>query len=443
MSFPFGQRPDAYELVFVHPDELKPDPRNARTHSKKQVEQIAQSVRQDTWGNPILVDENYNIIAGHGRLLAAKLLKLTGVPVIVLRGLTELQKRRLRLADNKLGLNSGWNMELLKLELQELHVEMPDLQIPGFETAEIDVILNSGAEAADDQIPAPPPVPVTRLGDLWIFDDSHRVICGDCRDKPLMARLMAGRTADAAFADPPYNDQVAGHVGGKGKIKHREFAFASGEMSPEEFVAFLKETLGAGVEVSRSGAVHFVCMDHHHVDELIEAGRSVYGARLNICVWNKSNGGMGSLYRSKHELVFVYRVGDAPHFNAVQLGRHGRNRTNVWDAPSVNTVGSTRSEDLQLHPTVKPAGLVAEAIMDVTRRGEIVLDVFLGSGTTLIACERTGRVCFGVEIDPIYADVAIERFFLATGKWPVLEATRESFEEVRARRAAEERENNE
>lgn len=443
MSFPFGQRPDTYELAFVHPDDLKPDPRNARTHSKKQVQQIADSVSQDTWTNPILVDENFNIIAGHGRLLAAKLLKLTSVPIIILRGLTDLQKRRLRLADNKIALNSGWDIELLKLELQELSVELPDLQIPGFETAEIDTILSAGAEAPDDQIPAAPQVPVTRLGDIWIFDGRHRVGCFDCRDKALMDRLMAGTVADAAFSDPPYNIAVDGHAGGKGKIKHREFAFASGEMTPEAFVTFLKETLGAAVAVSRDGAVHFLCMDHHHVDELIEACRPLYGARLNICVWNKSNGGLGALYRSKHELIFVYRVGDEQHLNCVQLGKHGRNRTNVWDAPSVNTVGSTRSEDLSLHPTVKPAGLVADAIMDVTRRGDAVLDVFLGSGTTLIACERTGRICFGVEIDPIYVDVAIERFFLATGKWPVLEATGEGFEEVRTRRAAEKGEDDE
>lgn len=437
MSHPLAQEPDTYELLFVRPDELKPDPRNARTHSKKQVQQIADSVSQDTWTNPILIDENFNIIAGHGRLLAAKLLKLTSVPVIILRGLTDLQKRRLRLSDNKLGLNSGWDVELLKLELQELSIEMPDLQIPGFEAGEIDTILSAGAEATDDQIPAPPQIPVTRPGDVWVFDGRHRVVCGDCRDRSLMERLMAGTVADAAFSDPPFNVRVDGHAGGKGKTKHREFAFASGEMTPEEFITFLKETLGASVQVSRDGAVHFICMDHHHVDELIEACRSLYGARLNICVWNKSNGGMGALYRSKHELIFVYRVGDAHHFNAVQLGKHGRNRTNVWDAPSVNTAGSTRSKDLSLHPTVKPAGLVADAIMDVTRRGDAVLDVFLGSGTTLIACERTGRVCFGVEIDPVYVDVAIERFFLATGMWPVLEATGESFDDVRAQRPAE------
>lgn len=429
MSYPFGGN---FELRLVHPDKLKPDPRNARKHPKRQIDQICASMSEFGFTNPIVVDEEGAIIAGHGRLLAAKQLGLTEAPVIVISGLTDAQKRRLRLADNKIALNSGWDREQLAVELRELSIEIPDLVIPGFETGEIDALIVEPVEANDDTIPAVPKIAVSRPGDVVVLG-RHRVVCGDCRDPSLMQRLMGGAKADAAFLDPPFNVRIDGHAGGKGRIKHREFAFASGEMSPEAFVRFLEETLGACAAVSRNGAVHFVCMDHHHIDELIEACRKIYGSRLNICVWNKSNGGMGSLYRSKHELVFVYRVGDAPHFNAVELGKHGRNRTNVWDAPSVNTFGG-RSSDLELHPTVKPAGLVAEAIMDVTRRGETVLDAFLGSGTTLIACERTGRVCFGVEIDPAYVDVIVERFFLTTGQRAVLEGTGQTFEETRALR---------
>ena len=191
-------------------------------------------------------------------------------------------------------------------------------------------------------------------------------------------------------------------------------------------VGFLTETLGAAASVSRDGAVHFVCMDWRHMDDVCAVGRTVYGDLLNLCIWNKSNGGMGSLYRSKHELVFVYRVGSAPHFNAVELGRHGRNRTNVWDYASVNSLPGSRREDLALYPTVKPTALVADALQDVTRRGERVLDIFLGSGTTLIASERCGRRFGGLEIDPAYVDVAIDRWSTMTGGTPRLAERRKA-----------------
>jgi DNA modification methylase len=224
--------------------------------------------------------------------------------------------------------------------------------------------------------------------------------------------------ADAAFLDPPYNVRINGHANARGR--HREFAMASGEMSDEAFRAFLADTLAPGVSVSRDGAVHFICMDWRHMDDVAAVCKSIYGDLLNLCVWNKSNAGMGSLYRSKHELVFVYRVGKVPHFNAVELGRHGRHRTNVWDYTSVNSMAGSRREDLALHPTVKPTALVADAIQDVTRRGEVVLDIFLGSGTTLIAAERTVRRFRGVELDPAYVDVALERWSAMTGREPRL-----------------------
>jgi DNA modification methylase len=234
-------------------------------------------------------------------------------------------------------------------------------------------------------------------------------------------RRVIGHEArvDAAFLDPPYNVQIGGHAVSAGS--HREFAMASGEMSEAQFRSFLSDTLGAAAQVSRDGAVHFVCMDWRHMDDVSEVGRAIYGERLNLCIWNKSNAGMGSLYRSKHELVFVYRVGTAPHLNMVELGKHGRNRTNVWDYASVNSLRGSRREDLALHPTVKPTGLVADAIQDVTRRGDLVLDLFLGSGTTLLAAERTGRRFRGLDIDPAYVDVAIERWSARTGLEPRLE----------------------
>ncbi len=358
--------------------DLIPDPRNARTHPKRQIDPIRTSIEAFGFTNPILADPEGHIIAGHGRLQAARLMGLAELPVITLSGLSETQKRTLRIADNKIALNASWDLEILQLELGELgsiDVDI-DITLTGFSTGEIDVILTSAVDPDDEVIPQVPVTPRTKLGDVWILGD-HRVGCGDGRDAEFLQRVIGhGARVDA---------------------------------------------LGAAARVSRDGAVHFVCMDWRHMDDVSAVGRTVYGERLNLCIWNKSNAGMGSLYRSKHELVFVYRVGTAPHLNMVELGRHGRNRTNVWDYASVNSLGGSRREDLALHPTVKPTGLVADAILDVTRRGNLVLDLFLGSGTTLLAAERTGRRFRGLDIDPSYVDVAIERWSARTGLEPRLE----------------------
>jgi DNA modification methylase len=399
-------------------EALRPDPRNARTHPKRQIEQLVASIRSFGFTNPILVDPEDGIVAGHGRLLAAKAMAMAEVPTIVLEGLSEAQKRALRLADNKIALGAGWDLDLLKLELAELAVLDVDLTVTGFSTGEIDVVLKGAPDPDDETIPEVPEAPRTQPGDIWILGD-HRVGCGDGRDLAFLQAVAGeGARIDAAFLDPPYNVRINGHANAKGR--HREFAMASGEMTEADFRTFLTETLGACAQVSRDGAVHFVCMDWRHMEDVTAVGGSVYGGLLNLCVWNKSNAGMGSLYRSRHELVFVYRAGTAPHFNAVELGRHGRNRTNVWDYASVNSMAGSRREDLALHPTVKPTALVADAIQDVTRRGDLVLDIFLGSGTTLIAAERTGRRFRGLDIDPAYVDVAVERWAAMTGGTPRL-----------------------
>ena len=416
---PAAARPLAVSYRAI--DTILPDPRNARTHSKRQIDQIVASINEFGFTNPILIDPDGSIIAGHGRLLAARKMELAEVPTIVLEGLSDPQKRALRLADNKIALNAGWDIDLLKVELGELQaLDLDfDLTVTGFSTGEIDVTLSESPDPDDEMIPAVPVTPRTRPGDIWILGD-HRVGCGDGRDPAFLKAVIGeGTTVDAAFLDPPYNVRISGHANAKGR--HREFAMASGEMTETEFRTFLIESLGACAKVSRDGAVHFVCMDWRHMDDVSAVGNAVYGSLLNLCIWNKSNAGMGSLYRSKHELVFVYKVGDAPHFNAVELGKHGRNRTNVWDYASVNSFAGSRREDLALHPTVKPTALVADAIQDVTRRGEIVLDTFLGSGTTLIAAERTGRRFRGLDIDPVYVDVALERWTAMTGGEPRLE----------------------
>jgi DNA modification methylase len=401
--------------------DLIPDPRNARTHPKRQIDQIKASIDAFGFTNPILADPEGHVIAGHGRLQAARAMGLAEVPVIHLSGLSETQKRALRIADNKIALNAGWDMEILRLKLGELaSLDVTiDLSLTGFSTGEIDVILSSADDPDDEVVPPVRTTPRSKPGDIWILGD-HRVGCGDGRDAGFLQRVIGdGARVDAAFLDPPYNVRIGGHAVAAGS--HREFAMASGEMSEPEFRSFLTNTLGAAATVSRDGAVHFVCMDWRHVDDVSIVGRTIYGERLNLCIWNKSNAGMGSLYRSKHELVFVYRVGTAPHLNTVELGKHGRNRTNVWDYASVNSMRGSRREDLALHPTVKPTGLVADAIQDVTRRGDLVLDLFLGSGTTLMAAERTGRRFRGLDIDPSYVDVAIERWSARTGLEPHLE----------------------
>ena len=413
--------PSRLAVTYRAVGDLIPDPRNARTHPKRQIDQIKASIDAFGFTNPILADPDGHIIAGHGRLQAARAMGFSEVPTITLSGLSDTQKRALRIADNKIALNAGWDLEILQLELSELASIDIDIDptLTGFSTGEIDVILSSAGDPDDEVIPPVPTTPRTKPGDIWILGD-HRVGCGDGRDAGFLQRVIGdGARVDAAFLDPPYNVRIGGHAVATGS--HREFAMASGEMSESEFRSFLSDTLGAAARCSRDGAVHFVCMDWRHMDSVSAVGSTVYGERQNLCIWNKSNAGMGSLYRSKHELIFVYRVGMAPHRNMVELGKHGRNRTNVWDYASVNSMRGSRREDLALHPTVKPTGLVADAIQDVTRRGDLVLDLFLGSGTTLMAAERTGRRFRGLDIDPAYVDVAIERWSARTGLEPHLE----------------------
>lgn len=407
-------------VVYRPTGSLVPDPRNARTHPKRQIAQLVASIEEFGFTNPILAGPDGKVIAGHGRLLAAKQKGLAEVPVIELVGLTEPQIRALRIADNKIALNAGWDIEILKLELADLSLPEIDIDLglTGFSSGEIDVIVNSKVDPDDELIPAIPTEPRAQLGDIWQLG-KHRIGCGDGRDVAFLHAIIGdGAAIDAAFLDPPYNVKINGHANAKGR--HREFAMASGEMSTSAFRTFLSETLGACAAVSRPGAVHFVCMDWRHMDDVSAAAAPIYDELLNICVWNKSNAGMGSLYRSKHEMVYVYRVPGAPHYNAVELGKHGRNRTNVWDYASVNSLQGSRRDDLEMHPTVKPVAMVADAICDVTRQGELVLDIFLGSGTSLIAAERVGRRFRGVDIDPAYVDVAIERWQKLTGKEAVL-----------------------
>lgn len=405
---------------------LEPYARNPRRHTKQQIRQIAKSIETFDWTNPILIDGSGGVIAGHGRLEAAKLLGLERVPTIRLADMTEAQVRAYVIADNRLAELAGWDDELLAIELQALtEIDLDfDIEITGFATAEIDGLITglNGTED-DDEADRLPEIdettpPITQAGDLWLLG-RHRLLCADATKADSFTHLMDGEAARMVFTDPPYNVPIDGHVCGLGSVKHAEFAMASGEMSEAEFVAFLQTVLGHMADVSMDGAIHFVCMDWRHLFELLTAGRKVYSDLKNLCVWNKTNGGMGSLYRSKHELVAVFKAGEAPHVNNVELGVHGRYRTNVWDYAGINTFGKDRDAELAMHPTVKPVALVEDAVLDCSRRGDIVLDAFSGSGTTLIAAERSGRRGFGLELDPQYVDATLKRFRDFTGEEPV------------------------
>lgn len=395
---------------------LRPSPRNARTHSKAQIKQIAASIKEFGFTNPVLIDEAQTILAGHGRVEAAKLLKLEEVPVVRIEHMSEAQKRAYVIADNQLALNAGWDEAILAVEFESLTDLDFDVSLTGFEMGEIDRLIGSldltGSEG-EAPIPSPAAGPaITQLGDIWQIG-SHRLICGDALKPETYDRLLEGDKADLVFTDPPYNVPIGGHVSGLGKKTHDEFAMASGEMSRPEFERFLRLAFAQLARVSQNGSIHFVCMDWRHMREVLDAADGVYAELKNLCVWAKSNGGMGSLYRSQHELVFVFKSGTKAHINNVSLGKHGRNRTNVWSYAGANAFSETRADDLAMHPTVKPLDLVKDAILDCSNRGGIVLDAFAGSGTTLLAAHETGRIGYGIELDPAYCDVILKRFLAA------------------------------
>lgn len=419
--------------------DLRPRKGNPRTHSKKQLEQLARSIAKFGFTNPVLIDDEDGIIAGHGRLEAAKMLGMAEVPAIRLSHMSEADVRAYVIADNRLAENAGWDRSLLRVEFQylaELDCDF-DLTVTGFDLPEIDVLIDQGAEASDDPADAVPSLsseaPVTMTGDVWQIGP-HRLICGDATQAETYTVLLEGERAVMAFTDPPYNVPIVGHVSGLGKVKHREFAMASGEMSSEAFTSFLFKTFNQLAKVSVDGSLHFHCMDWRHVKEIMAAGEMAYSELKNLCVWAKTNGGMGSLYRSAHELVLLFKVGRGAHVNNVELGRHGRYRTNVWSYPGANAFGATRDEDLASHPTVKPVAMVADAILDCSRRKDIVIDAFAGSGTTLVAAQRTGRRGYGIEIDPAYCDLIVRRLEALSKHRATLVGDGRTFDDIAAER---------
>lgn len=403
-------------------NSLKPYEGNARKHSDKQISKIAASIKQFGFNNPILIDKNGIVIAGHGRLEAAKRLGMTEVPTICLEHLSEAEMRAYIIADNKLAELAGWDKEILAIELQHLaSMELDfDIEITGFDAGEIDFIIGGAVEErldpADEIIELRREEPsITQRGNLWLLGN-HRLFCGDSLEEASYVTLMGNEKAQMVFTDSPYNVPIDGHVCGNGAIKHAEFEMAAGEMSEDEFSAFLTKSMSLFRAYSAKGSIAFSCMDWRHMTEMLHAGRRSGYEFKNLCVWVKDNGGMGSLYRSRHELVFVFKNGDGTHINNVELGKHGRYRTNVWEYPGVNTMRKGRLDELAMHPTVKPVLLVADAIKDCSKQRGIILDPFGGSGTTLIAAEKTGRQARLIELDPHYCDVTIRRWEKFTGK---------------------------
>ena len=417
--------------------------RNARTHSKKQIRQLADSMLRFGYTNPVIIDDHNRLVAGHARADAARLVGLKHIPAIRLSHLSETEIRAYVLADNRLAENAGWDREILALELGELQVALPEigleLEITGFDAGNVDSIMVDFSDEETnpaDEIPAlENETAVAQDGDLFVLG-RHRLLAGDARDRRAYTRLMGTETAVMAFLDPPYNVKIKGHVGGRGRIKHREFACASGEMTSAQYRQFLRDTLGLCSQHIIDGGISFVCIDWRHTAELLAAGAEVYGELKNICVWAKTTPGQGTFYRSQHEFVFVFKQGDAPHLNTFELGQHGRTRSNVWTYAGVNTFRAGRMDELKMHPTVKPVALIADAMRDCSRRGSIILDAFAGSGTTIMAAEQIGRRAFCIEIDPRYVDVAVRRWQQFTGRDAVLESTGQTFDELLAGRAA-------
>jgi len=420
-----ARRAEPLKVIYRPIKELRPDPANPRVHSKKQIRQIANSIETFGFNVPVLVDADLNVIAGHGRLLACRELGWTEVPTLRLDHLTPAQARAFMIADNRLTEIASWDDRLLAQQLKDLSLLGLDfdIEVTGFETGEIDLriaSLEDMPEQDDDPADAVPEVSagpsVGKIGDLWLLG-RHRILCGNALDPAAFAALMGEERAAMIFTDPPYNVPIDGHASGLGAIQHRPFPMASGEMNKTEFTGFLAQACQSLAAFSAGGALHFICMDWRHLDELLAAGGEAYDELKNCCVWVKDNPGMGSFYRSQHELILVFKQRGGSHRNNIQLGQFGRNRSNVWRYPGANSFARSTAEGnlLALHPTVKPVAMVADAILDCTTRGQIVLDAFFGSGTTVIAAERTGRCCYGLELDPAYVDTAIRRWQALTG----------------------------
>ena len=398
--------------------DLKPFPNNPRRHPEAQIARLMRGIER-VWTNPILIDETGTVLAGHARLEAARRLGLTEVPTLTIVGLSAAEKRAVVIADNRLPEQAVWDFDLLREHFKELIEIDFDVELTGFSTGEIDLVLDgkpapAATDPADDLTGLDDGPAVSQPGDVWELG-RHRIICGDALLGTSYRALLHGDLAQTVVTDPPYNVSIQGHAVGRGKIRHREFTMAAGEMSEEAFTAFLASFIRNAIAFSTDGSIHYLFVDWRHLPELLAAARPLYAEWKNLLVWNKSNAGQGSFYRSKHELLGVFKNGAAPHINNFGLGANGRYRSNVLDYPGVNCLHPARRGELNLHPTVKPVALIADLIRDCSRRNGIILDSFGGSGTTLLAADRTGRVARVIELDQLYVDIAVRRWEKTTG----------------------------
>ena len=419
-------------ICMVEIRSLERSPRRARVSTAAQIERVAASIVEHGFTVPILI-RGTEIIDGEVRLDAAEKLGMERVSAIDCAHLSDKQVRTLRLAVDRIGELGEWNADKLKIEFTELIELGVDLSATGFTDAEMGIILLDDEMTEEENGDNPPVEPVSQLGDVWILDD-HRVICGNALEPATYQMLLEGEAVDCVLTDPPYNVNIKGNVSGLGKTNHGEFVMASGELDDAQWQQFLDTLFVLLTSVLAAGAVVFAFMDWRSIHRVYAAGFAAKLKLINMAVWYKESGGMGTLYRSTYELIPVFCNGDKPHTNNVELGRHGRDRQNVWCAPGANRRGSSANLMLGSHATPKPVELCVDAILDVTKRGHTVLDAFLGSGTTLIAAEKTRRRCRGIELDPKFVDVTLRRWSELTGKMPVLAETGETFGEVDERR---------
>ncbi len=419
------------QVTYRERTSLKQHPSNPNTHNAKQVARIARSIGDFGWTNPIIIDEDDKVLAGHGRLLAAAKLGIDMVPTICLAHMTPAQKRAYVIADNRLSEIGGtWDNKLLALEHEAIRLLDPqfDLTATGYEFDDIEVMFDSLNEVDEDHAPEPDRTnpAASRMGDLWQLGD-HRLYCGDARFDASFEKLLGAEKAQMVIVDAPYNVRINGNVAGKGK--HPEFILASGEMTRTEFAAFLTAVFAQLIAFSADGSIHYLFMDWRHMPEMVLA-TSQYAEQKNLIVWDKISAGMGTYYRSQHELIWVMKNGTAPHLNNFLLGQNGRHRTNVWSYQGLNGASPDRSKLLALHPTVKPLTLISDAIKDCSKKGGLILDCFAGSGTILLAAERTGRRAAAMELDPHYIDVAVRRWQNDTGRKAILADDGRSFDEL-------------
>jgi DNA modification methylase len=423
-------------LVELAPDVLVLPSRNVRKIDPAQVRRVVNSIREAGFCSPVLIDRQNNVLDGVARVEAAKLLGLRRIPCVLADHLDRQTGRLLRLAINRLGEMGTWDFEMLKLEFEELVVQDAPVEITGFSHIEIDqILLDDGVSATEPGPVAPEPdaAPVARLGDHFILGE-HQVVCGDATDPRVLAALMGDDRARLLLTDEPYNVPIAGNVT---RGAHREFAMASGEMSNEQFQSFNERWMAAALPYLHDGALLGTFIDWRGNPIVHAAAAKLNLTPINLVVWVKTNAGMGSLFRSQHELLPLFKKGNSSHINNVALGKHGRWRSNVWTYPGASSLGSDARRGLQDHPTVKPVAMLEDAMLDLTNRGDVVLDPFLGSGSALIAAEKVARKCRGIELDPLYVDVILCRYSAFSGKPVTLRSTGESFSELAERRQRE------